>query len=377
MTDEITPSEERRLLLSVSAGLEGELREAYERLISLIADGVPPRDAVEIVMDSYSGEMASIMGQGLTKLLSESVGTAAALQLEVGRVTLSRKVYDEGQRVSAVVEKLVRDHAAGFADARRLALELFEGYAFRPPDAEPLQFNPSNPRLPKYLREALLPDAGIQADMRRAFARIQVNGLQTPALRAAYSELLDAVDKIAAGKGKRSLDKKIEVAFFERMRYFSQRIAQTELHRAYAEREARLLLDDDDVEFVQLRRAPGGVGDPCICVLMTERNLYGLGPGIYPKGRCPVPPFHPYCRCRMSPRLDLSGRTPQKPDGSEDAYFLDRLGERTAARVMGSQSKRDRVLQGSRAEDVYNASLDPLYRLKTADAIPPARLVSP
>lgn len=364
----MTPEQELALLRATAAGLEEELQAAYRRMLELIESGVEPRDAVQAVMDGFQGAMAETMATALSGILQQSVGTAAVLQLEVGAVQLSRKLYAEGAKVSEVVAGVVDRHLRGFVDARKLALSLFEGYAFKPEAEEPLQFNRANPKLPQYMREALLPD--LSTDFRRAYARIQVNGLRTPELRAAYSQLLEALNKIETTRGKRLLEKRLQVAFLERMRYFAQRIALTELHRSYNEREARII-KDDDVEFVQIRRAPGGAQDPCFCVLVTQRDRYGLGPGVYPKLRAPVPPFHPHCRCKMVPRTDMRGRTAKEEDPEADAYFLDRLGEQTAARVMGSRAKRDQVLAGTSAESVYNASIDPAYRVRQiADVAP-------
>ncbi|MEY2654299.1 MAG: hypothetical protein RLZZ524_1327, partial [Pseudomonadota bacterium] len=251
----MTPAQELALLQATVAGLDDALREAYVELIQLIRDGTPPRDAVQQVMDSFTGEMAETMATALSGILQQSVGSADVMAMQVGAVQLSGKLYAEAAMAGVVVQDVVRRHVAGFADARRLALALFEGYGFRDPDAEPLQFNHRNPRLPQYLREALLTDDGMAATMQRAFARIQVDGLATGPLRAAYSELLDAIDALEAGKGQALLERRLEVAFFERMRYFASRIAQTELHRAYMKREAVILMEDTDLEFVQIRRA--------------------------------------------------------------------------------------------------------------------------
>jgi hypothetical protein len=365
----VTPEQERALLEATAAGLDDALREAYREIVDLIAAGVVPREAVQSVMDSFRGEMAQTMATALSGILGEAVGTASVLALEVGAVRLSNRVYGEAQIVGEIVQGLVQRHTQGFLDARRLALELFEGYSFREPDAEPLQISPRNPRLPKYLREALLVDDKVLDGMRRAFAGLQVDNLSTPALRAAYQGVLEALDALQAGAGSALLEKRLEVAFYERMRYFAARIARTELHRAYAEREALMLLDDPDVEFVQVRRAPGR-GAPCICALFAGRDLYGLGPGVYPKAVAPRPPFHPFCMCVNSPRLDLTGRTAQPRDAAGDAYFLNRLDPSIAARVMGSQGKRDAVLRGLTPEQVVNAGRDPAYRVATVGETP-------
>lgn len=365
----MTPEQEEAAIVAALTLIEADLRAAQERVIAAIIAGDDPRQAVIAATEAFAEPMASAMQAALFKILGDAVGSASDVPIVVGRIALSTKLYAEAQATGDVVRGIVQRQAAGFQDARALALELFEGYTFRAPDAESLILSPSNPRLPKYLREALLSDEGLQGGLARAFARIQASGLSTPALRAAYSELLEAIDLLEAGAGQKVIAKKLEVAFFERMRYFASRIARTELHRAFAEREALLLMQDVDVEFVQVRRAPGRQL-PCICVLLTGRDQYGLGPGVYPKERAPVPPFHPHCMCVMSPRLDLTGRTASDMDEGADAYFLRRLGVGTAGRIVGSQDKLFEVLNGRRtAEEVQNASRDPLYRLKTAGQV--------
>jgi hypothetical protein len=359
----VTPEQERALLDATVAGLDEALREAFREVVELIQAGVVPRDAVQEVMDSFRGEMAQTMATALSGILGEAVGAAAVMELEVGAVRLSTKLYAEAQSVSVAVQGAVERHTRGFQDARRLALDLFEGYNFRPPGAEPLQISPRNPKLPRYMREALLTDDAVLVEMRRAFASMQVSDLSTPALQAAYRQVLDAIAAVEAGAGTALLERRIEVAFYERMRYFAARISRTELHRAYADREAQLLMDDPDVEFVQVRRAPGR-GAPCICQLFAGRDLYGLGPGVYPKAVAPRPPYHPHCMCVTSPRLDLTGRKAEERDPDGDAYFLRRLDPSVAGRVMGSLGKADAVLRGTSPEAVVNSGRDPLYHVK-------------
>jgi hypothetical protein len=290
----MTPEQVRAIEEAAAAGLVVALQEAYAKIVDAIRAGTPPRDAVQAAMDSFTGEMAGTMAAALSAVLQTSVGTGEVMALQVGQVALSRRLYAETTVASQAVEGAVTRHVAGFQDSRRLARDLFEGYSFRPPDAEPIKFNRANPILPKYMREALMTDDKVAGELARAFARLQVNGLKTEGLRAAYADVLRAIDKVQAGAGDELLQKRITVAFYERMRYFAERISRTELHRAYAQREAELLMADQAVEFVQVRRVPGRV-TPCICALMTGRDLYGLGPGVYPKARAPKPPFHPFC----------------------------------------------------------------------------------
>lgn len=365
----MTPEQEEAAIVAALSLIEADLRAAKERVIAAIIAGEDPRAAVIAATTAFAAPMASALQDALVKMLGDAVGQPSDVPIVVGRIALSTKLYAEASATAEVVRGIVQRQASGFQDARRLALDLFEGYNFRAPGAEPLALAPSNSQLPKYLREAVLADAGLQGDLQRAFARIQASGLSTGALRAAYSELLDAIDLLETGAGQKVLRKKIEVAFFERMRYFASRIARTELHRAYAEREALLLMQDVEVEFVQLRRSSGR-RLPCICALLVGRNLYGLGAGVYPKAQAPVPPFHPFCMCVMSARADLTGRTAKERDDSGDVYFLRRLGSPAADRIVGSKDKLDQVMSGRRtAEEIQNASRDPLYRMKTAGQV--------
>jgi hypothetical protein len=363
----MTPEQEAALLAATVAGLDAELREAMADLVGLIRDGVPPRDAVTQVMAGFQGAMAETMAVALSGLLAQSVGTADVMAMQVGAVSLSSRLWAEAAETGEVVQGVVFRHTQGWVDARQLALDLFEGYAFREPGTEPLTMNPRNPKLPKYMREALLPDSAVSDGLARAFAQLQVDGLKTGALRAAYAQALAALDNVEDAAGQALLEKRLQVAFFERMRYFASRIARTELHRAYMNAEAVRLMLDDSVEFVQVRRAPPA--DACICSLMAGRDLYGLGAGIYPKAQAPKPPYHPHCRCVVSPRLDLTGRTAQERDPQGDAYFLNRLNQSVAGRVMGSRAKAESVLRGVTPESIANAGRDPAYYIGTVGGV--------
>lgn len=359
----MTPEQERVLADELSDGVEGDLRVAFAEVLTAIAAGEDPRDAVLSAIEKFGDRMDGRLGDALRQVLAGAIGEALSEPIVVGRISLSSRLYAEASDVGSVVRGIVQRQADGFQDARGLALELYEGYSFREPAAEPLKLSPRNDRLPRYLREAVLTDPGLERDLARALARIQVDGLSTGALQAAYRDVLTTIDAIEAGAGSRVLERKLEVAFFERMRYFANRIARTELHRAYADREARLLMADTAVEFVQVRRAPGR-DQPCICSLMTGRNQWGLGPGVYPKARAPVPPFHPFCMCVMSARFDLSGREAVE-DEDADVYFLRRTGEGVAGRIVGSRDKAGDVLSGRMTgEQVANSGRDPLYWIK-------------
>jgi hypothetical protein len=363
----MTPAQEAALIAVATAGLDDALRSAYAALLDLIRAGVAPRDAVQQVLATFEGAMAATLATAFSAILGEAVGSPAVIAMQVGAVTLSARLFAEAASTAQVVQGLVERQARGFQDARALALELFEGYGFRDPDAEPLQFNPRNDKLPRYLREVLLTDSGLAGQIERAMARMQVDGLTNQALRAAYRGVLDALAEIEAGAGDELLTKRLQGAFFERMRFFSRRIAETELHRAFAQRQALELLDDADVEWVQWRLNPSHPR-PDICDYFAGVNRWGLGPGVYPKRQAPVAPAHPFCRCVLSPRLDLTGRRGREVPGADLAVFR-ALDPAEARQVAGSAEKLRRIVAGADPVAVHNERIDPRYKVRTAEEV--------
>jgi len=354
----ITPAQERALLDAVALGIAQELDAAYAELLRLMSEGEAPRDAVAAVLATFQGQYAETLATAFTGILGRSVGSSSVLAMTISGVALSARLYRQSRETGQVVTGIVNRHIKGWQDARKLTLELYEGYGFR--DREPLRVTRSNARLPKYLRQELLTDPGITGELARHFANVQASKLKTPALKAAYLEFLGGIQ---AGAGQELLRKRMRVAFHERMRYFANRIAQTELHRAYADRQATELMNDPDIVWVQYRLS---VTHPRmdICDLWAKQDKYGLGPGVYPKAKAPKAPCHPHCRCVVSPRLDISADAKSRlRPGSERAY-LRSVGKDEAARVMGSKARRDAVLNGADPLAVWNSNSDPMYRVR-------------
>ena len=355
----MTPKQEQRLLDSTASAIQKQAQAALDQVMALIAKKVPPRDALQQVTKGFKGAYAKELSTAFSEILRASVGEKSVLGMRIGNVSLSQRFYRETQAINAAVLGLINSHAKGFDQARDLTLKIFEGYGFK--SQEVLKLHPGNKALPKYLRDELLIDPGIQGELARHFARAQALRLKTPGLKAAYLEYLDAIE---TGAGMDFLEKKLQGAYYEKMRYFANRIAQTELHRAYALTNARELLADTDVEWVQYRmsRTHPQVD---ICDLYAKRDLYGKGPGVYPVGKCPLAPIHPHCRCVVAPRLDIHETAKgarRKPNADRD--FLAGLSDRHAAMVMGSRAKADLVLGGLDATDVFNAGTDPLYQVR-------------
>lgn len=115
-------------------------------------------------------------------------------------------------------------------------------------------------------------------------------------LRTSYMELAKALDK--AGQG--GLERAIRVATEEKARYHADRIARTESVRAWgAAFQVRI---NSDQSVVGIRSRTSGAHKIFdICDFHARADLFGMGPGCYPKDRAPSYPYHPHCTCNWTP----------------------------------------------------------------------------
>jgi hypothetical protein len=329
------------ILAQSDASMQESARLAFVKLLEKIRAGAKPRAALDAVLKEFNANAIIGFREALNAVLESSLGLAAVKAYKVGRLKLSTALYANAMAVAATSRTIIEKHMQGLHDARELRKALYEGYNFQD---DPLKIVKP---LPKYLQEE--------------FNRFKAAALKTPALRAAY---LDAIKRAEAGAGMAELEKALRVAFYERNRYLANRIARTELHRNYTDQVAREVMDDDAIEYVQIRLSSKHPKTD-ICDLHAKLDKYGLGPGTYPKAVSPKPPFHPHCYCLTAPKIDLDRqRQPKERPGAERA-FLAKLPPKEARDIAGSWEKRRRVLEDKEAlETIYNEGKDPLYHWK-------------
>lgn len=338
---------------------------AFEKMWrALVADPTADaREAIQAAQAQFGGAFADALAVAFSDLLQRSIGVDQVRALPVGELSLSRRLYLHGATTAAEVLAIVREHAKGVLQARELSLALYDGYSPADGIQRPLEGR-ARAELPKALR-SLTEDMGA----RRELTALQVRGQQqaarvkSEALRAAYTEAFKAWED---GAGAEALQRRLEVAQREKNRFFANRIAQTELARAHQAQVARELMDDELTTVVQVKMNPAHPRTD-ICDLHATADLWGLGPGCYPKEEAPMPPFHPFCWCRikMRPSLDARGAV-RNPHGA--AGFLRMLGD-DAAKVMGSRERAQRVLDGTPAKKVIDAGVERPYRLSTLEEV--------
>lgn len=334
-------------------------RAQFARLMRAIQAGDDAAKALADSLAGFTGGFADSLAEAFSELLRRSVFVKQVLALPVAGLTLSQHLYQHRRRTQAEALEVIRRHARGVIQARELALALYDGYDPKDGIKRPLEGS-ARASLPKFLRE-LTEDAIVRRDLDQVLARGQAQAarVKSAPLRAAYMETLAAWERGAAPE---ALKRRLDVAVREKNRYFANRIAQTELARAHQAQAAAEFMADPEVEILQVVMNPQHPKTD-ICDLHAQANLFGLGPGLYPKAKAPRPPFHPHCWCKLRSRPSLNGaRWREAPRG--EAAFLRGLPAGEAAKVMGSLERAARVLDGAGVADVVNAGKDPMYRLE-------------
>ena len=192
-----------------------------------------------------------------------------------------------------LVARTISEQIKRSATYRQASLAIFDGY--QEAGIIPTQ------SLPKFLQDLtqVARRAGVsRGEILAALKPIrrQIAKGTTAGMRAAYSQLVDALED----QNEKALNKAIYAATQERTRYFADRIARTEMARAY--QDGFLLKWDNNDDCVAYQwKLSGRHPRYDICDLYARANLYGMGPGIFPKDKVPRLPAHPHCMCFLKP----------------------------------------------------------------------------
>lgn len=295
-----------------------EVVARFERRIrELLAEGVPVAEAVrrayalypvmKVMADEVQAQIVAEAVRGCGDALPEGVGDHLFTHSWApDKLTLSERTTRGGLLVRALVAQAITQQLKKGATYRRTARTIFDGY--KKGGLIPEQ------DLPKFLQDIV--EAGRRADIPRAKllqmlkpVKKEIAKRTTAGMRAAYTQLVQAVE----AQNEKALENVIYVATQERTRYFAERIARTEMARAYHDGFlARWDANENCIAYQWRLSGRHPVYD--ICDLYAKANLYGLGAGIFPKGKVPLIPAHPNCMCSLKPvmRGMLDNETPHE-----------------------------------------------------------------
>lgn len=280
-------------------------RQFEKAIHKYLEQGDTPREAVNKAYKDYP--VMKIMQNEIQSNLATTMikASAGVITLNEARratrmawakddLTLSERTTKGGEMVQAMTAKAIQDAIKQGKKLKDLSLDIFNGYTAG--GVIPTQ------DIPKCMAE-LVAIAKLKKDADSKLYRLALSKVRNhlkrvhkPGMKAAYKQLVKAIDSLDDAK----ISKAIRVAAYEKTRYFAERIARTETARAWNAGVFRRWSEDTDCVAFQWKLSTAHpVTD--ICDLYAHANLYGMGPGIFPKDKVPVLPAHPNCMCRLRP----------------------------------------------------------------------------
>lgn len=279
--------------------------KAFEDEIKrLLKAGKTPKEAVNEAYKTYP-VMKIMQNEIEPQLISEmkrggAVGIARPLLKKASTavwakdgLTLSKRTTRGEKEVTKQAAVIISEAVKKGQSVEKAARALFDGYGYGHTLLE--QDIPDFlKRLTQIAKAKEYGGAEFHKTLRAAERNLKK--LNTQGLKAAYAQVRNAV---VTGNEKR-IDKAVYIAAQERTRLFARRIARTEMARAYNDGfVAKWANDEDCVAFKWKMSTAHPFCD--ICDMYAEADLYGMGPGIFPKDKVPKLPVHPNCMCHLRP----------------------------------------------------------------------------
>lgn len=284
------------------------------------------------------------VGTAIAKAASEGAGMEIPLQpalmsaWDPSGMTLSAKLHGAGTEMRQKIISTIAGQQKLNSHALQAARALYEGYNSGDRVTRKQALPQYMQHIVDFSRRSFL-SAGEAAHLRRKVRQAQKrvdllgrNGAPNKALKTSYKELLEAVD---IGTSK-ALEKAVRVAVEEKSRYVAERIARTEAARAWADGfHARYDTDERVAAYKWALSSRHPLFD--ICNMYADANLWGLGPGVYPKDKTPILPVHPHCLCHLAlvyrKEIDTSKQVERIPAGGDE--WLKGLTHEKRCQVLG------------------------------------------
>ena len=277
------------------------------KIKELLAKGVPIAQAVDLAFAAtgFSGKIADKLKQSLGESAGAGFGATLSLDMKLAigsklfelpwtadKMKLSTRLHGTDAAMRQSIVSAIESQVKAGTNWVQLARKLYDGYGF-PETIKRADLPEYMDRLVKAAQTANPGDlAGVKRLARiakRNIDKLAQNDAPTRALKAAYVQLWEKAQK----GSQKALSNAIEVAVNEKSRYYAERIARTELSRSWSEGFWVKHYDDPDVAAVRWKL---GSRHPKfdICDMHAKADLYGMGPGTYPKGANPPHPAHPH-----------------------------------------------------------------------------------
>ncbi len=257
-------------------------------------------------------------------IIQEWTENSVDIKLTMWGMKLSKRLYHNAKEVSAKTQGIINRAIKENKTIAEISKLLYEGYNFK---IDPLHVKQKN-TIPKWLKRELEKEPE-----ERSFA--QASSIKTPALKAAYTKALKT-------KSFNMQEQELKRAFYEKSRYYANRIAQNEVMKAYSVKRAKMLLENDDVAVVRVHMSQTHPRVD-ICDYHSKVDKFGLGKGVYPKKLAPIPPYHPHCRCSLL-EISMSDKS-AKYNPKADRELMDTFNNYERSLIVGSKRRLDMFLK--------------------------------
>lgn len=321
-------------------------KDLADYIHSLMAAGDSPEKAVAAALKKFRipQRIAAEVGRGLTEAATIGYGVKEVAAPLVIRKTMLSKIWP-GDDLKLSQRLHGRGMQAEIVGTIRAEMLKQRGYYAAASDmVDRLGTAGDIPQvfssLSRRASVAMPGDPAIMAEIARArnqIAKLAANEAPTTALKAAYSALLDKIEKA----GQAQIEKAMYYAVQEKARYNVMRIFRTEITKAASLAHDYRAIQNDRVVGVRYKLSTRHPKFD-ICDFHTGADLYGMGPGVYPKDRHPPHPFHPHCMCVAYEVFgsELRGVSPEF-DAEAGAQYLDNLDDGEKREIFGVERSRE------------------------------------
>ena len=216
----------------------------------------------------------------------------------------------------------------------------------------------------------LLPTAQARRDFRRKLtrarehiARLSPDHAPTKQLKKAYAGVLDAVTT----RDKDIIRTAMDRAFKQKINYNNDRIARTEMARAY-DLSFHARIEDDPAVTGKIWELSARHPITDICDYYAELDS-GKGAGVYSKEDFPHLPAHPNCLCMMT---IYTGEPPKKLTQKNSRDYLNRQPKEKRNKIIGKNNSeyKTRYIDGLKQQGVdfdHKAKRLPKYLIERGE----------
>ena len=263
--------------------------------------------------------------------------TLASAPSVASSVELSSMLYKNAKETVIKVNKILLDGVKSKTTIKEIAMNIYDGYNS---DIDNLDVDE---KLPKYL-------------LNDKDAMKQVDKLKNTTLKYSYQKVLKKLEDINA----KGLDKAMWVALQERARYYANRIAKTEAHRANMLSRAKEYMEDEEVQYVRYEMSSGHPKVD-ICDFYAGLDM-GYGRGVVKKEDMRTLPLHPHCHCVYSPHYEEVNTKGTKSFKKASREAMSKFSEYEQRQIVGSKDKLREFKDGAGIEGLFNR-LRPKYKI--------------